>query len=185
MKPIRRHVNYASVVATLALVFAMGGSAIAANHYLINSTKQINPKVLKKLKGRSGAPGSPGRAGAIGGAGAQGPKGDDGKEGAKGETGPAGQARAYGTITPGSPAEIAPGSRGIVSATTFSGITCVFLSPSIDPDTATPVVTSGEGDVTFGAHAGGCGLSSVGIEVRAFNQNGTGNTTETFQIIVP
>jgi hypothetical protein len=54
MGSIRRHLNYANVVATLALLFAMSGGALAASHYLINSTTQINPKVLKKLKGRSG-----------------------------------------------------------------------------------------------------------------------------------
>ena len=46
---IRRQLSYANVVATMALVFAMGGSAIAAKHYLINSTKQISPKVLKAI----------------------------------------------------------------------------------------------------------------------------------------
>ena len=59
---MRRHLNYANVIATLALVFAMSGGALAANHYLINSTKQINPKVLKKLKGNSqGKTGATGR----------------------------------------------------------------------------------------------------------------------------
>jgi hypothetical protein len=41
----------AMVVALLALFVAMGGSALAMalamNHYLINSTKQINPKSSK------------------------------------------------------------------------------------------------------------------------------------------
>jgi hypothetical protein len=36
--PIRRHLSYANVVATMALVFAMSGSALAAKHYLITST---------------------------------------------------------------------------------------------------------------------------------------------------
>jgi hypothetical protein len=48
----------------------MGGSAVTASHYLINSTKQINPKVLKKLKGRKG---DVGKSGAQGPVGAQGP----------------------------------------------------------------------------------------------------------------
>jgi hypothetical protein len=87
MHAIRQHLSYANVAATLALVFAMGGSAIAANHYLINSTKQINPKVLKKLKGRSGhrgpsgAPGAKGAAGVAGGTGSQGPRGPEGSAG--------------------------------------------------------------------------------------------------------
>jgi hypothetical protein len=78
MKPIRRHLNYANVVATLALLFAMSGGALAANHFLINSTKQINPKVLKKLKGSpgpKGAGGAQGVAGPRGSAGLQGPAG--------------------------------------------------------------------------------------------------------------
>jgi hypothetical protein len=95
MKPIRRHLTYANIVATLALLFAMSGAAVAANHYLINSTKQINPKVLKKLKGRrgptgfgqQGQPGPTGKAGAQGPRGAEGPKGTDGTKGERGEAG--------------------------------------------------------------------------------------------------
>jgi hypothetical protein len=71
----KRHVSYANVAATLALVFAMSGGALAAKHYLINSTKQINPKVLKALKGKTGATGA---------AGAQGKEGSQGKEGPQG-----------------------------------------------------------------------------------------------------
>jgi hypothetical protein len=47
--PIRRHVTYADVAATLALVFAMSGGALAAKHYLLTSTKQIKPSVLKQF----------------------------------------------------------------------------------------------------------------------------------------
>ena len=36
MNPIRRHLSYANVTATMALVFAMSGSALAAKRYLIN-----------------------------------------------------------------------------------------------------------------------------------------------------
>jgi hypothetical protein len=70
---MRRHLNYANVIATLALFFAMSGGALAAKHYLINSTKQINPKVIKKLKGNTGPRGATG---------ATGPIGPQGKEGA-------------------------------------------------------------------------------------------------------
>ncbi|MHB8240436.1 MAG: hypothetical protein ACYDHN_00440 [Solirubrobacteraceae bacterium] len=85
----RRHLSYANVTATLALVLAMSGGAMAANHYLINSTKQINPKVLKKLKGHTGAkgpagaPGAPGPQGSIG---PQGPKGENGSNFTPGTT---------------------------------------------------------------------------------------------------
>ena len=77
----RRHLNYANVVATLALVFAMSGGALAAKHYLINSTKQINPKVLKKLKGNTGKTGI---TGATGPGGPQGPAGANGTNGTNG-----------------------------------------------------------------------------------------------------
>ena len=63
MKTLRSHLTYANVVATLALFFAMSGGALAARHYLINSTKQINPRVLNKLKGKTGKTGKTGRGG--------------------------------------------------------------------------------------------------------------------------
>jgi hypothetical protein len=46
-----RRLNYANVTATLALFFAMSGGALAARHYLINSTKLINPKGAKSVEG--------------------------------------------------------------------------------------------------------------------------------------
>ena len=52
-------------MALLALFIAMGGTAIAAHHYLISSTKQISPKVLKALKGNAGPSGASGAPGAC------------------------------------------------------------------------------------------------------------------------
>jgi len=90
---IRRRSTYANVVATLALVFAMSGGALAAGHYLITSTKQISPKVLKSLKGANGSSGAPGAAGAGGPAG---PAGPTGPAGPAGPTGPGGANGANG-----------------------------------------------------------------------------------------
>jgi hypothetical protein len=84
MNSLRKHLSYANIVATLALLFAMSGGALAANHYLINSTKQINPKVLKKLRGNAGKSGASGQAGATGQPGAPGAVGATGHEGARG-----------------------------------------------------------------------------------------------------
>jgi hypothetical protein len=84
---IRRHLSYANVVATFALVFAMSGGALAASHYLINSTKQINPKVLKSLKGANGKNGTNGTNGAPGATGATGPGGPAGGPGPTGSNG--------------------------------------------------------------------------------------------------
>jgi hypothetical protein len=61
-----------NAVALAALVFAMSGTTVAASHYVITSTHQIKPRVLRVLKGGvgpKGAPGVPGPAGPIGPAG--------------------------------------------------------------------------------------------------------------------
>jgi hypothetical protein len=70
----RRVLSYANVVATLALVFAIGGgSAYAAKHYLITSTKQIKPSVVTALRrttaklGTTGPTGTSGSSGSVGG----------------------------------------------------------------------------------------------------------------------
>lgn len=73
-----RRPSPATVIALIALFFAFGGSALAAGHYLINSTSQIRPSVLRKLHGPAGQPGAPGPAGAPGAAGAPGPQGSPG-----------------------------------------------------------------------------------------------------------
>jgi hypothetical protein len=104
LSAIRSRVTYANVTATLALLFAMTGGAYAAKAYLITSTKQIKPTVLKSLQGKAGAKGAngaPGVAGPAGAAGAgtpgpQGPAGPQGSAGAKGETGTAGSAGSAG-----------------------------------------------------------------------------------------
>jgi Collagen triple helix repeat (20 copies) len=95
---MRRRLSYANVTATLALVFAMSGGAMAANHYLITSTKQISPKVLKKLTGKTGAPGA---NGAIGVTGVTGPQGPTGKEGTLGKEGSVGKEGKEGPPGPG------------------------------------------------------------------------------------
>jgi hypothetical protein len=47
---MRKHLSYANAVATLALLFAMSGGALATRHYLLNSVNQINPRVLNQLR---------------------------------------------------------------------------------------------------------------------------------------
>jgi hypothetical protein len=47
----RMRLSYSNVVATVALVLAMSGGAIATTHWLITSTKQFSPRVLKKIEG--------------------------------------------------------------------------------------------------------------------------------------
>jgi hypothetical protein len=78
---MRRRFSYANVAATLALVFSMSSGALAAKHYLITSTKQIKPSVLKQLRGRTGTTGAKGATGSGGPQGAQGAVGPEGKAG--------------------------------------------------------------------------------------------------------
>lgn len=78
---MRKRLTYANLTATLALVFAMSGGAFAANHYLIESTKQLSPKVIRTLRGHNGKKGAAGARGAQGATGAQGPQGVQGVPG--------------------------------------------------------------------------------------------------------
>jgi hypothetical protein len=80
----------AGVVASLALFFALGGTALAAKHYLITSTNQIKPSVLSALHGSVGARGPAGPRGAAGANGQPGPAGSGGPQGPQGLAGPAG-----------------------------------------------------------------------------------------------
>ena len=89
----RLRVSPATVIAGLALVFAMTGGAYAAKKYLITSTKQISPSVLKSLQGKAGPAGANGVQGPAGPAGPQGPAGT---AGAKGDAGAAGSQGSVG-----------------------------------------------------------------------------------------
>jgi hypothetical protein len=84
---VRKHFNYTNIALTIGLVFMMSGGAYAASKYLITSTKQIKPSVLKQLQGRTGARGPAGPAGVAGVAGPQGPAGGKGENGAPGANG--------------------------------------------------------------------------------------------------
>src|ERR1700676_2132687 len=80
-----KRTSYANVAATLALVLAIGGgTAAAASSYLVTSTQQIKPNVLKALRGQRGPRGFRGFKGANGTNGTNGAKGSTGATGATG-----------------------------------------------------------------------------------------------------
>jgi hypothetical protein len=144
---VRRHLTYTNVMVTVAVVFAMSGGAYAASKYVINTTKQINPKVLAALKGKPGANGAQGPAGAVGApgpagavgakgeAGAAGQNGSPGEKGAQGEKGAAGSNGFNGT----------PGAKGAAGPTGPTGATG---SPWTDGGTL-PVGSSETGQWSF------------------------------------
>ena len=65
--------------AALGVLIIGGATATAASHWLITSTHQIKPSVLKQLKGKAGPAGPAGVAGLPGAAGAAGPSGLSGR----------------------------------------------------------------------------------------------------------
>lgn len=91
------------VVAIVALVVALTGTAFAAKGALTGKQKKEVEKIAKKYAGKPGATGPQGPAGP---AGAAGPKGDTGAEGPQGKEGKQGIQGVPGTPgTPGPPGE--------------------------------------------------------------------------------
>jgi hypothetical protein len=127
MSLLRRHLSYANVAATLALLFAMSGSAMAAKHYLLSSTKQISPALLKKLRGARGATGAPGAKGAPGATGATGHEGKAGNEGASAS---ASLATAFVQMTFSSPIALEAADTLVLSSKTSGGGKNLVLSGS-------------------------------------------------------
>lgn len=95
-RTLRSRITPSTVIAAVALVFAMSGGAYAASHYLITSAKQIKPSVLAQLKGKAGTIGPAGAAGGLGPAGPAGPAGPVGPKGETGAQGPQGNAGVNG-----------------------------------------------------------------------------------------
>ena len=70
-----RKLSPATAIACVALFFSLAGTGLAASKYLISSTSQIKPSVLKSLKGKQGSRGPAGAQGSTGPAGAAGAAG--------------------------------------------------------------------------------------------------------------
>ena len=51
---LRRQITPSMAVAVLALFVSLGGTAVAAGHYLVMSTSQIKPSVLRAIRGTPG-----------------------------------------------------------------------------------------------------------------------------------
>ena len=166
---IRKRLTYANVAMTLALVFAMSGGAYAASKYIITSTKQIKPSVLKSLKGKAGATGLAGAQGAQGlkgetgaaGASVTGKEGPEGKAGKEGEKGKEGSPWTAGGTLPSGKTEKGDWSvTASVAGGGFAGVLTTAVSFVI-PLGAAPVEVHlipapPEGTVTFPTPPPGC-----------------------------
>jgi Collagen triple helix repeat (20 copies) len=78
-----------TILGIVAIVLAMTGTAAAAKHYLITSTKQIAPLVRTALRGHAGKTGPAGPQGIAGRDGANGHDGSNGSDGVQGPPGAA------------------------------------------------------------------------------------------------
>ncbi len=94
-----RRLSYATVTATRALLVAVGGgSAWAAQHYVITSTGQIKPSVLPQLHGANGNNGRDGTDGVNGTAGINGVNGANGVNGVNGSNRANGAVAGYSAV---------------------------------------------------------------------------------------
>jgi hypothetical protein len=150
------------LMASLALLIVLGGSATAASHYLITSTSQIKPSVLKKLEGRAGtngtpgSPGTPGVPGAPGVQGVQGPPGPSNLSGLTTVVGPtddvAGTEKETGGIIGGAEAKCPEGSRA-VSGGGYGGIAGLLASEMDASHLSWFIVVDNRTKITVKIHA--------------------------------
>jgi hypothetical protein len=91
------------VVAMIALIATLGGTALAASGALTGKQKKEVEKIAKKYAGKPGATGATGAAGVNGSPGEKGANGAVGPAGPTGATGPAGPTGAKGSAGPAGP----------------------------------------------------------------------------------
>jgi hypothetical protein len=83
---MKHRISPATIIASVALFISLGGTSMAAGHWLITSTAQIKPSVLHHLHGARGERGAQGIQGATGATGSQGQMGAQGPQGDPGQS---------------------------------------------------------------------------------------------------
>jgi len=95
----RKHINPATILAFVALIFALTGGAFAATG-AGSSHATLTASAAKKSKKKAAAKGTPGPRGPAGSAGAAGPVGKAGANGTSGTSGSSGESVSVSPITP-------------------------------------------------------------------------------------
>lgn len=183
LKALGKRMTYANVALTLALVFAMTGGAYAAKKYLITSTKQISPSVLKSLVGKAGPVGPQGSPGAPGAKGQPGAEGKTGLEGKAGTAGQKGLSGATGPTGPTGPTGSPWTAGGTLPAGQTETGTWVFRSEAIegaeefDVPISFPIPTAKAGKALF--------FSNSQVAAEQFGENETTHTKCTVEASEP
>jgi len=189
MKRITRHLSYANIMATVAVVFAMAGGAIAATGGFTSGGKlqacvneEGRVKLLKSGErckrgtksvswsqsgpaGAKGAPGVPGASGAAGVAGAQGAVGAKGADGLSGTANIVVRSKpevgAFNDEVQCEPGEKATGGGAGRQSQGASGQDGVTLSAPVDENGDVPA----EGETPTGWRVGGTFVQNANIYV--------------------
>lgn len=116
MKRLRKRLDASGpgvVIAVIALIFALAGTAFAAAGLNGTQKKEVK-KIAKQFAGKPGAPGAQGQAGAKGDTGPQGAKGDKGDTGNTGNQGlPGTDGKSVEVVTEG-PTACGPSQAGVI-----------------------------------------------------------------------
>jgi hypothetical protein len=193
----RPRLTYANVMATVAVVLALGGGAYAAIRLPAKSVgaRQLRRHAVTPSKvAKSTVHLFKGRKGARGPRGVQGPKGNRGTKGDKGQPG---TARAYGLV---SPTGALTKAKNATVTHPGTGLYCIALGGGINPATTDVALTmnfttddtavSGSSDPQAFAERGGpTTCPSTTLQVRTFAQypsvSANHFTNEGFFFLVP
>jgi hypothetical protein len=175
---LRRHLNYANVVASLALFLALGGAAFAATQLPRNSvgTGQLKPeavtsgKIAKKtrnqLRGATGPQGPQGKTGKTGAKGATGARGATGATGARGANGTDGTGPAFEVFATGK--TIGTGSTTVASQNLAAGAYVISADLVVEsPEEATVDCVLNSGGEASGTIPAGGGATTLSLSVTA------------------
>jgi hypothetical protein len=151
-----------NVVAYVALLLALTGTASAASSFIITSTGQIKPSVRRALKGNRGPRGFPGS------------RGGQGAQGTPGATGPAGIATVHDVSNTTSYCQFGGGSCAValVTATCPSG-SFVTGGGAYDDTIQTPISTFA-GPTTYAAVSNNESSFTGSLTVTAVCASGSG-----------